>query len=387
MRNFWCLFLVGVSAAVGASQANLHAVKQFFDAGCKRNGVVGAALVLMDDCRPVAEEFYGRLSENAPEAVNDHTAFHWASITKTFTGIVIMQLRDRGLLKLDDPIVKYVPEIMAVHDSWGPIQNITIRQLMSHSAGFRNPTWPWGGDKPWHPFEPTQWSQLVAMMPYTEVQFKPGSRYSYSNLGVVFLGQAIQRVTGDDYQIYVEKNILRPLQMYETYFNKSPYFLMKNRSHSYTLQNGHLSENPFDFDTGITVSNGGLNAPMHDMIKYLEFLLDNPASRDIYGQILKRSSLEEMWKPQIKINDKPQPSSNAPDSKDSVGLSFFIRNENGRRYVGHSGGQNGFISHFYLQPEEHRAYIVVFNTNATDANQNTSQFDRELREEVFRDFF
>ena len=85
----------------------------------------------------------------------DDTIYHWASITKTFTGIAIMQLRDRGLLSLDDPVVKYVPELALAHDPFGNIADIKIRHMMSHSAGFRAATWPWGGDQPWHPFEPT----------------------------------------------------------------------------------------------------------------------------------------------------------------------------------------------------------------------------------------
>ena len=98
---------------------------------------------------------------------------------------------------------------------------------MSHAAGFRNPTWPWGGDQPWHPFEPTEWSQLVAMMPYTEILFPPGSRYSYSNPGIIFLGRAIEGLTGDDYEVYVEKNMLRPLGMRRELFDLTPYHLVR----------------------------------------------------------------------------------------------------------------------------------------------------------------
>ena len=91
----------------------------------------------------------------AKTPTTDDTIYHWASITKTFTGIAIMQLRDRGLLSLDDPVVKYVPELRAGHNPFGDISQVKIRHLMSHSAGFRAATWPWGGDQPWHPFEPT----------------------------------------------------------------------------------------------------------------------------------------------------------------------------------------------------------------------------------------
>ena len=85
------------------------------------------------------------------------------------------------------------------------------------------------------------------------------------------------------------------------YFDRSPYTLLQYRSHSYDLQNGKLTEDPFDFDTGITRSNGGLNAPIPDMLKYLNFLLGDPAHQTEYDAILKRSSLEEMWKPIVPV--------------------------------------------------------------------------------------
>ena len=75
----------------------------------------------------------------------------------------------------------------------------------------------------------------------------------------------------------MDKNVLGPLGMYHSYFDRSPYTLLQSRSHSYDLLNGKLTEDPFDFDTGITRSNGGLNAPIPDMLKYLNFLLGNPA--------------------------------------------------------------------------------------------------------------
>jgi len=378
---------VSVNVPVSGATFSSTDLKTFYDAGLKMNGIVGSSLFVIRDKEVVAKEFYGEARKDPPRPVDENTAFHWASITKTFTGIAIMQLRDRGLLKLDDPIVKYIPELRQLHDPWGPVDDITIRHAMIHSTGLRSATWPWGGDKPWHPFEPTQWSQIVAMLPYTEIEFKPGSRFSYSNLAVVFLGQIIERLSGDDYEVYIDKNILKPLQMYQSYFDRSPYHLVKYRSASYRLSNGSLTEAPFNFDSGITVSNGGLNAPLTDMTKYLEFLLGNSSHIDDEDFVLKRSSLEEMFQPQLRISTSDPSSPNGRDEKDSVGLSFFIRDDHGRRFIGHSGSQNGFISHFYLQPESKRAYIVAFNTDATDKDRNTQRFDAELREYLFQHFF
>jgi CubicO group peptidase (beta-lactamase class C family) len=351
------------------------AFESLYGSSCEKHGIVGSAVAVVKDGRIVARATYGDQELATHRRVDDETIFHWASITKTFTGIAVMQLRDRGLLKLDDPVVKYLPELRQVHDPFGDVSDVTIRHLMTHSAGFRAPTWPWGGSQPWHPFEPTRYEQLVAMLPYTEVLFRPGSRHRYSNLGVVFLGRIIEQLTGDDYEVYVDKNILKPLEMHRSYFDRSPYHLLAHRSHGYVRDDQGLREEPFDFDTGVTVSNGGLMAPIGDMAKYLAFLLGREsARRAVYEGVLKRASLEEMWQPQLKIGSAESTEGGAQ----SIGLSFFLETHEGRRLVGHSGNQGGFIAHIYVDPEASAAYVIAFNTDASSKTKGESQDTRAL---------
>jgi CubicO group peptidase (beta-lactamase class C family) len=353
-----------------------------YRAALKRGGIVGSTLMVVRGGAIVARQTEGFQDLDARVAVTDEAIYHWASITKTFTGIAIMQLRDRGLLSLDDPVVKYVPELRLAHNPFGDISQVTIRHLMSHSAGFRAATWPWGGDKPWHPFEPTKWEQVVAMLPYTDVQFAPGSKYSYSNPGVIFLGRIIELLSGDDFEVYVTKNILMPLGMRRTFFDRAPYFLLPHRSHSYFRDDDGLREARFDFDTGITVSNGGLNAPFDDMAKYLSFLIgadgdDTADARDrraTYEIVLKRASLEEMWKPQIRATEGEGVNGN--DSQ--TGLSFFIERWGSVELVGHSGDQNGFISHLYLHRPSRTAWLVSFNTDTTPSKDGSRLGSRQV---------
>jgi CubicO group peptidase (beta-lactamase class C family) len=214
-------------------------------------------------------------------------------------------------------------------------------------------------------------------MPYTRLEFSPGSKYSYSNPGFVFLGQVIERLTGDDYEVYIDKNILKPLQMYHSYFDTTPYHLLPFRSHSYYWKDGAPVEARFDHDTGITVSNGGLNAPLTDMVKYLGFLAGDPALARVHDGVLRRSSLEEMWKPVVAVEDGSAPGA-------MMGLGFFLETHGGRPFVAHSGGQNAFISHLYVSLESKTAYVVAFNTVAepvgADGRGNTRQLDREIRD-------
>jgi CubicO group peptidase (beta-lactamase class C family) len=378
------LFLVSPALQAQAPDS-IPSIRSFYENGLRKNRIIGSSLVLIRNGSVVLDDNYGWQSLTPGVLVDDNTTYHWASCTKTFTGIAIMQLRDRGLLSLDDPLIKYIPELATVHDPYGPISAVTIRQTMAHSAGFRDPTWPWR-DKDWQPFEPTQWSQIVAMLPYSDVAFTPGSRFSYSNLGIVFLGEIIERLSGDPYEVYIDKNILKPLGMTRTYFDRSPYFLLPNRSHSWEFVNGKLTQDQFDFNTGITRSNGGLNSPLPDMIRYVQFLLGDPAHPAEYDIVLKRSSLEEMWKPFNPVPPDPDFASR-PGASDSVTTSFFLHTDGNLRLIGHAGWQNGFRSHFYVDPATRSAYIVVYNTDAQDPNQNTRNFDFELRDYLIDHFF
>jgi CubicO group peptidase (beta-lactamase class C family) len=329
-------------------------VAQEFHAALTREGVLGGSLWFLKGDSVLAREFHGLADRESGRKVDANTIFHWASITKTFTAIGILQLRDRGRLSLDDPIVKYVPELRAVHNGHGPMEAITIRHLLSHSAGFRNPTWPWGGDKPWHPYEPTQWAQLVAMLPYTEILFPPGSKYSYSNPGLIFLGRVIEQLSGDDYEVYIDKNILKPLGMTHSYYDITPYHLLAYRSNNYEVRDAEPVANGLDFDTGITTSNGGLNAPLTDMVKYFAFLLGKGPGASGPLPVLKRESLEEMWRPLLPTSGEA--------SGDSVALSFFIAHQGPYRLIGHTGSQRGFRAFFYLQRETGTAVVAAFNT-------------------------
>jgi len=363
-----CLGAAPVAAGGRAFQKALTAFRVLHRDGITQAGIVGSSFYVVRDGRIVVSDHLGLQDADAGVPVDAQTIYHWASITKTMTGIAIMQLRDRGLLKLDDPIVRYVPELAAVHDPFGDTGAITIRELMSHSAGFGNATWRWR-DKDWQPFEPTHWSQLVAMLPYTEVKYRPGSRFSYSNPGIVYLGQVIERLSGEDYEVYIDKNILRPLGMYSSYFDHTPPFLLPHRSHSYHVRDGRRVEAPFDVDTGVTVSNGGLNAPMPDMAKYVAFLLGNPKRTD-YDLVLKRASLEEMWRPQISAGEDYTQGRLAPTTWS--GLNFFIDKVDGIKVIGHTGDQNGFRAYLSLCPDLHMGSLLAFNTDTRDEENDPS---------------
>jgi CubicO group peptidase (beta-lactamase class C family) len=357
-----------VAAPSPADTARWAAFTQKFDALSDADQIVGAGIVWVRDGHMVAHHEHGYADRAHGVPITPQTIYHYGSITKTLTAIAIMQLRDRGRLSLDDRITRYIPELRQVHDPFGSMDAITLRMLLSHSAGFQDPTWPYKQGKPWEPFEPTTWNQLLAMMPYQEIAFEPGSRYSYSNPAFIYLARVIEQLTGDPWESYVQKNIFNPLGLTRSYFRTTPYYLAADRSHNYTRlkdQSGLevVQDNGADFDPGITIPNGGWNAPLGDLATYLAFLTNathgDPAVQKLFDTVLPHSSLTQMWQPLYPTTDD-----GSSVHEDSVGMSFFTVRQGQTTFVGHTGNQAGFRAFMFLNPVTGAGVVAAFNTDS-----------------------
>lgn len=350
-----------------------------FDSVAREDGAVGGSVLLMSNGKILDRHHYGMADRSRAQPVDDSTLFHYGSITKTLTAVAIMQLRDRGILSLDDKVTSYIPELRQIHDPWSAIDSITIRMLLSHSAGFQDPTWPYTSGEPWEPFEPTRWEQLVSMMPYQELHFRPGSRYGYSNPAFIYLARILEQVTGDRYQSYIEKNIWSPLGMSRSYFSTTPWYLSEHRSNSYEIEEDSSGQRTMhaygrEFDPGITIPNGGWNAPLDDLARWAAFLTGAPAADPAvtarYDVVLSQETLDEMWQPIVTVGDGPE----------AVGLSFFLTpRASGDTLVGHTGWQAGFRAFMYFHPETRAAVIGVFNTtNYSESNASAIRYEMLL---------
>jgi CubicO group peptidase (beta-lactamase class C family) len=383
-----------LSAAALAPASPLAAPPPAFDAAWKAavgryenalrdGGVIGSSLYFLHDGQVIGARHYGHADRDSGRDVDGNTLYHWASITKTFTTVAVMQLHDRGLLSLDDPISKYLPEVRQVHNPYGSMDAITLRHLITHTSGFRSPTFPWRGEGDWKPHEPKHWWQVAAMMPYTEILFAPGSKYSYSNPGSSMLGRVVEIVSGDDIEMYITKNILLPLGMTRSYFDHTPYYLLKDRANNYTISDGKTVAEGLDFDTGATTGNGGLNGPVTDMIKWLNFWL-GVSDNGHYDTVLARDTLRQMWQPGFPTDDSTV--------EERMGMHFFIidhpagGNREAARYIGHTGSQKSYTAFVYVHPETQTAAIYAANTVTAGTMREDSpliRVRRDLMDTVF----
>jgi CubicO group peptidase (beta-lactamase class C family) len=156
--------------------------------------------------------------------------------------------------------------------------------------------------------------------------------------------------------------------MTHSYFRTTPYYLASDRSHNYTrIKDASgveiVADNGADFDPGITIPNGGWNAPLTDLATYLAFLTNathgDPATQQRYDTVLKHSTLTEMWQPLYKTAED---GSEIPE--DAVGLSFFSVRHGQTVFVGHTGNQAGFRAFLFLNPNTGAGVIAAVNTDS-----------------------
>ncbi|MCP4711294.1 MAG: beta-lactamase family protein [Planctomycetes bacterium] len=334
--------------------------------------IVGGALVVLQPDKIILESHYGLANEQTQTPADQNTIYAWGSITKTLTCIAIMQLQQKGLLDIDDPVVKYIPTFKNINNPYHNTDQITLKMLMSHTAGLQNASFiiPLSWHRPW-----PRWEQLEPVFNYITVEHEPGTKFSYSNLSLLLVGRVIEIVTHDDYEVYIDKNIFKPLQMYQSYFDATPYHLLPQKAQGYYPHTENQPRRLYhpDIDQGVTTSNGGLKSSINDFKKYLRFLLgsDDPQLQKRYNIVLPRDILESLWLP-------VHPFSN-PDNG-AICLGFHNYTDLTHPYIGHTGSANGFISLFNLHLPTKTAFFLTANTaNVTNVHTPIKkQIDQSL---------
>lgn len=363
--------LVAAAAPVAAQQAppSWAAATAAFDAYARVDSTVGGALVLVRDGEIVAEHYHGFSDRVWSVKANRRTIWHWGSITKTLTAVAFMNM-SAGNGLIHTPVTTLVPEVARIHSPFGSMDSVTFAMLLSHSSGLPAGTWPWTRGEAWEPFEPMEWAQLVAMMPYMRLGFRPGERYGYSNPAFVYLARAIETFLLDSWEGQIYKSYLMPLGMTASYFGHTPRHLIDERSHNFSVGRNGVTDHGRDFHPGATIPNGGWNAPVTDIARWLHLLAGDPDSviQAGFNEIIDRNTIEAMWQPVVRVN-----------AEEEMGLSFFLRNVNGQKLVGHTGTQANFRSFFWLNPATRMAVIGVVNTSSNvDGALSTAGFNEVM---------
>ena len=269
-------------------QRALPQVDSVMRAFAERNRVPGIAYGVIVDGRLLHVAAYGLREVPSRAPVDTSSVFRIASMTKSFTALAILQLRDAGKLSLDDPAERYVPEMKVMRYPTSDAPRITIRNLLSHSAGFPE-------DNPWGDQQLDKSDDDLAQMLRTGIPFSnvPGVAYEYSNLGFAILGRIVQNVSGMPYARYIKERVLLPLGMTSTTMEARD-VPARRLAHGYRLQDGQWLEEP-PLPDGAFGSMGGMLTSSADLSRWVALMLDAWPARDgPESPVLKRSSLREM---------------------------------------------------------------------------------------------
>lgn len=288
--------------------------------------------------------------------------FRIASMSKSFTAMAILKLRDENKLKLDDPIKTYIPE-MKGQQLTADAPLITVRNLLTHSAGFPEDN-PWG-DRQLAISESDFQDMMEGGVSFSNV---PGVAYEYSNMGFAMLGMIIKERTMTHYSDYIAKHIWKPLGMTdaEWEYSKVPANVLAK---GYRWLNNTYVEQPMLHD-GIYGAMGGMIVSIESFAKYVALHQQAwPARNEAENGIIKRSSLREMQQPwrfsglnagYKYPSGRPSPLATAY----AYGLRWS-RDGEGHETVGHTGGLPGFGSNWQILPDY--GIGVMFFANATYA--------------------
>jgi CubicO group peptidase (beta-lactamase class C family) len=323
-------------------------IDRAFAAYAERQHIPGAIWGIVIDGRlaHVGVTGYRDVATRAP--VDSSSVFRIASMTKSFTAMAILTLRDAGKLSLDDPVERWVPELKGLAYPTTDSPRLTIRHLLSHAEGFPEDN-PWGDQQ--LAVSEEDFSRMLARgIPFSNA---PGVAYEYSNYGFAILGRVVSRASGVPYRRYIQERILQPLGMTAT--TLEPRDVPPSKlAQGYRWEDERWKLEP-QLPDGAFGAMGGMLTSLRDLAAYVSLYLDAWPPRDgAEGGPLRRASLREMQQVQ-----RPRPASlTGTDagtlSMYSGGYGFGLGisgNCDFAHIVAHSGGLPGFGSIMRWLPE------------------------------------
>lgn len=317
------------------------------------------------------------LNKKTPTSVD--SIFRIASMTKSFTAMAILKLRDEGKLQLDDPVNKYVPELKnqkLTQDA----PAITIRNLLTHSAGFPE-------DNPWGDRQLSMSNKAFEKLITNGISLSntTGTAFEYSNLGFALLGLVINKVSGMPYQDYIAKKIWQPLGMKQVGWDYSK-ISSPNLAQGYRWEHGAWSREDMLAD-GAFGAMGGMFSSIEAFSHYVALFQESWPTRDARErEPITRSSLREMqqaWQFN-QLNSEFLFLSGEPSTMVEAygyGLRWFHDGDK-KTYVGHSGGLPGFGSNWLILPDYGVGIILLTNLTYAPAADINFQVLHQLVKEA-----
>jgi CubicO group peptidase (beta-lactamase class C family) len=357
------LLVVGLSlcpclgwTAVAVHQCGTEAIDTLASIELRQDdvGAVTAGVVSGEKLAWTKSYGYADMEHKIP--ANKDTVYRIGSITKQFTALMLLQLVEQGKVQLSDPVEKYFPEINRVPGQIGGEAPITIGQLATHTSGLgREPAdlakYVSGSVSDWEAI-------LISALPQVKYDFRPGERFSYSNVGYAILGAALSRAAGQPYTEYVAQHIFKPLGMNHTAFEPNDQ-ITAQLAVGYDYDPKSLS---LDTETpmrehrgrGYKVPNGAIYTTVGDLAKFLSFELGHgPES------VLQEGSLDQNFRSARPINGNP---------RSAYGIGFSELHLGTLIVDGHDGEVAGYTAAAFVDRASDTGVVVLRNVSGGPFN-------------------
>jgi CubicO group peptidase (beta-lactamase class C family) len=370
-RTVCCvMLLMGVVLSFAQPADRLAAIKSTIPmidsayrtfAGQRHSPGLAYALVCDGNILHIGTLGYADVDKKIP--VTEKSVFRMASMTKSFVAVAILQLRDAGKLRLDDPVWQYLPAFRKQPLPTDDAPTITIRDLLTHTSGLPEDD-PWG-DRLLDMSTDTFYKLMEEGFAFSNT---PGVGYEYSNTPFAMLGEIIRHVSGQSFDQYINEHILQPLKMRDTYWEYTEVPAPQLAKGYRWLNGAHVPE--IMVGHGVYGAMGGMLSTLGDFAKYMAFHQQAwPARSGKDVQPLRRSSLREMQRPWV-FNTLTAHNGNLTAFAYGYALKW-TRDENQVTTVGHTGGLPGFGSNWIILPEYGFGLVCFSNTTyfpAADIN-------------------
>lgn len=358
LRAGLLIFLAGlVSESLMADQPDKHnysaairALDDWIESEVADKKLPALSIALVDDQQVVWSRGFGYADPATKTKATSKTLCRVGSVSKPFTTLLLMILVELGLIDLDAPVQRYLPEFAPKNPHNKPI---TLRQMVSHRSGLvrESPVGNYFDDSG------PSLADTVKSLNGTSLIYAPESTTSYSNAALTTVGHVIERTMKQPFAKLMQEKLLDPLGMSDSSFDPDP--VLRKRLARALMWTYHGREFPAPtWDFGMAPA-GSLYSTADDMAKFLSFLFAR--GKGAKGQILKRETLEQTWR--IQFGKK--------EDKSGFGLGFYVTELAGRRRVGHGGAVYGFATELAALPDDKLGVIVVASRDV--ANGVTSR--------------
>jgi len=303
------------------------------------NNVTGLSIAIVDDQQVVWSAGFGYSDAENGTKATPQTSYRMGSIAKLLTATAAMYMAERGILDIDQPLTRCLPEF-SIKSRFDQTGLITPRNIMSHHSGLPANYLRGMLDK-----EPKYFTTLVKEIREEYVSYPPNYVFAYSNLAVTLLGTAIERTAGIPYAQYVEQSLFRPLGMNSSYFSSQPGI------------KGYSKGKVSDYLPLRDLPSGGLVSNVEDLSNFMKMIFAN--GRAVDQQILKPATLAEMFQPQnVQV---------PLDFDLRMGLGWMLNNfeiKGGGIVAGHGGSLLNFHSELKILPEHKLGVIIAANSDS-----------------------